>query len=84
MKNEIRRELLRRLAHAPEYAAAKYVAELNGDDKQEALRLLSAIGIKPARTYTATAENGKAYLYSADFSDRAPIAAEKDLRTAEN
>ena len=26
MKNEIRRELLKRLAHAPEYAAAKYIA----------------------------------------------------------
>lgn len=46
MKNSIIRELIKRLAKAPEIVANDYLNELNDYDRAEAERLIKALKIK--------------------------------------
>ena len=45
MKNGIIRELMKRLANAPERVANAYLSELDGHDRAEAERLIKALNI---------------------------------------
>lgn len=46
MKNGIIRELMKRLANAPKHVAEQYLKELPKEDREDAERLIKALGIK--------------------------------------